>query len=199
MCPVSFSRLVRSWSDTSFRIIILLVSPRKDTFDLAPLFKQEPVDKHKRCANEASNGSKPFIREDSNENSPRKTEHGSDDGNTPLRSIKSIRDNLESPRALEDDDDLETNHEEGDEDKELVALDALEDVELIVEAAVVEHVEYLHPDKGVEDDGVEFSLLPLDGGVVAEDLVAGKVEDKGDGELIDGLADDHLPHLGIAC
>ena len=36
-----------------------------------------------------------------------------------------------------------------------------EDVELVVEASVVEHVEDLHPDKGVEDQRADLVAVDL--------------------------------------
>lgn len=62
-------------------------------------------------------------------------------------------------------------------------MDALENVEPVVETAVVELVEDLHPDEGVEDDGVEFEAARWVGGyvVVVEDGGAGKVQEEADG------------------
>lgn len=92
---------------------------------------------------------------------------------------------------------MQTDHDGVDEDEEQVAVDADKHVELVVETTAVELVEDLHPDEHVEDDGIELELFGRDGGVVAEDGVAGKVENQDDDDLEDGLADDHLPHLGL--
>lgn len=73
-------------------------------------------------------------------------------------------------------------------------MHGLEDVEVIVQTAVVVLVEYLHPDERVEDNGGEHLLRLFLPEVSADDFVSGKVEHEGYGELVDGLAQDHLPH-----
>ena len=67
-------------------------------------------------------------------------------------------------------------------------MDADEDVELVVQTAVVVLVEYLQPDEDVEDDGPHFGLG------VGEEFRSRKVQDEGCGHLEESLADDHLPH-----
>lgn len=94
-----------------------------------------------------------------------------------------------------DDGNLGADHNAVDDDEEVVAVNTLKDVELIIQPTVVELVEDLHPHKGVEDHGVELELLVFVVGVIAEDGVAGEVEDQGSSQLEDCLADDHLPHV----
>lgn len=67
-------------------------------------------------------------------------------------------------------------------------MDPDEDVELVVQAAVVVLVEDLQPDEDVEDDGAHLGLR------VGEEVRAGEVQDEGCRHLEEGLADDHLPH-----
>jgi hypothetical protein len=74
-------------------------------------------------------------------------------------------------------------------------VDADKNIELVVKTSAVEFVEDLHPDKDIEDDGVELELLALDARVVVEDGTTGEVENENDDQLEDGLANDHLPHV----
>lgn len=68
---------------------------------------------------------------------------------------------------------------------------------------LLELVEDLQPDKRVEDEGSQTLLLVLGdlpvgvGEVVTEERGAGEVENKSDGKLTDGLADDHLHHAAV--
>ena len=74
--------------------------------------------------------------------------------------------------------DLQANHDAVDDDEEPIALNASEDVELIVQAAAVELVEDLHPNKHVEDDGIELKLFALDIRAVAKNCVALEVQNE---------------------
>ena len=105
------------------------------------------------------------------------------------------RSDLESTTTNENDGDLSANHDTVDADKEEVALKTSEDVELVVQTAVVEFVEDLHPDKSVEDHGVKLELLRGVVEVVFEDASTGEVENESDNQLEDRLSDDHLPHV----
>ena len=89
---------------------------------------------------------------------------------------------------------MEADDHDDDADEEPVAEDTFKHVELVVEAAVVEDVEDLHPDEAVEDEGVELELYVRVGKVVAEDIATGKVEHEDDGDLVDVLTHDLLPH-----
>lgn len=81
---------------------------------------------------------------------------GDGDGTEPDRHAPFLAvqtSNLEGFPADEDDEDLAADHDGVDDPEEVVVRDALEDVEFVVEAAVVQLVEDLEPDKGVEDEG----------------------------------------------
>ena len=101
---------------------------------------------------------------------------------------------LEWSTTDKDDHDLQTDDEDYDANEEQVAMNTLEYVEFVVEAAVVEDIEDLHPHKAVENEGVELELLVGVGEVVAEDFATCEVEYKDDSELVDVLAHDLLPH-----
>ena len=68
---------------------------------------------------------------------------------------------------------------------------------------LLELVEDLQPTKDVEDKREQALFLVVGNvdigvvDVVAEEGGAGEVENEGDDELADGLADDHLAHAGI--
>lgn len=53
-------------------------------------------------------------------------------------------------------------------------------------------IEYLHPHKGVENQSRQLVLLAFT--IVRQDRGTTKEEDESDGELINCLADNHLPH-----
>jgi hypothetical protein len=89
---------------------------------------------------------------------------------------------------------LQTNDHDRDADEKPVGEDALKHVNLVVDTAVVEDVEDLHPHKDVEDEGVELELLVGVREVVAENVSTGEVEHEDDSELVDVLAGHLLPH-----
>lgn len=182
---------------TSILLIIRLLTLPKQPHEPTPTPRHAVISPHKRRRKETGNLCEPLIREYPNQHTPRQTKRRNKDRNRPLHTIQTIGVNVENTASDEDDSDLQTDHDGVDEDEEQVAVDADEDVELVVESAAVELVEDLHPDKHVEDDSVELELFGGDGGVVAEDGVAGEVENQDDDDLEDGLADDHLPHLGL--
>ena len=131
-----------------------------------------------------------LIRNQANNDTDGQREETQDYRVAPLSTVESGH--LEGDTTNEDDHRLTTNHDSQDDDEEPVVGDALENIETVIEPAVVQCVEDLHPDEGVEDQG--WQLLPLVFAVVAEDRLAGKVEDKGDDQLVNCLTDDHLPH-----
>ena len=67
----------------------------------------------------------------------------------------------ESLTSNKNDHDLTTDHDAVDPDEPKVAVDALEDIEFVVETSVVELVEDLHPNESVENHGGQ--LLDLIG------------------------------------
>ena len=146
-----------------------------------------PVHKHNRSTNKLGHNLEPMIWEESDTDSPRQAECGDYDADSPLRTIQA--NNAESATTDKGDGDLTTHHDAVDNDEEEIAVQASEDVEAVIQSSVVELVEDLHPDEGVEHNG-----SPLVFGVVEEVATFGEVEDEGDGELENCLADDHLPH-----
>jgi hypothetical protein len=147
-------------------------------------------DDHKRPRGKPDNLLEPDIREQADENSPRQAERRENNRNPPILAVQTL--NRESRAANIHNHGLAGNHNHQDGDVKVVALHAGENVELVVQAAVVEHVEDLHPDKGVEDQGADLFTVDL----VFEDAGAGVVQDEGYDELEEGLADDHFPHDG---
>lgn len=142
-------------------------------------------------SNDARNLGKESVGEEAHADSPWHAEDGQHNGDGPLWTTDTARDDGEGLATDENDGDLQTDHENVNEDEELIALQTLKDVVLVVQSSVVELIENLHPHKGIEDDGAELGV-----GVAREDAGAGKVQNKGDDELENSLADDHLPHVG---
>ena len=100
---------------------------------------------------------------------------------------------LERATTNKDNQRLTADHDEEDADEEQVTLDTLQNVELVVQTAVVQRVEDLHPDEGVEDHGLQLCHLLFS--AVTEDLRTRKVENKSNDELVNCLSNDHLPHV----
>ena len=71
--------------------------------------------------------------------------------------------------ADRDYQDLSANYNELNADKEEVALYAFEYIEPIVEASTVPLVEYLHPDKGIEDCCLHVAVVITPFSSVARD------------------------------
>lgn len=90
-----------------------------------------------------------------------------------MRAIQSS--DRESHATNEDNHSLNTYHYQQDIDEESVVRDVFEDVEVVVEAAVVESAENLHPDEGVEEECA--CLLFFAPTVVSEDRLACEVQD----------------------
>ena len=106
-------------------------------------------------------------------------------------------DDGEGGAADVDDERLAADHDGPNAEEPAVLEEAGEDVEVAAELARVEDVEDLAPDERVEHERAELGLvLGARVGVglvaVAEDGLAGKVEDEACDELEDGLADNHL-------
>jgi len=60
---------------------------------------------------------------------------------------------LESSTTHKNDQDLATDHDAVDTNEEIITMDTFEDVEFVIQTTVVELVEYLHPNEGIEDHG----------------------------------------------
>jgi hypothetical protein len=85
-----------------------------------------------------------------------------------------------------------------DAQKPVVPKHALEDIELVVEAAAVEFVENLHPHEGVEDNcGKLFGSKIWVAAVKLwiQKLVPREVQHEDHSEFVDCLSEDHLPHV----
>lgn len=154
--------------------------------------------RRRRRRSNARNSCKPRIGEVPDNDSPGNTHDTNNNRYGPLSSVNAARLDLESTTSNENDHDLQTDDESDYANKVGVAVDAFEHIEPVVESPVVEDVEDLHPDEGVEDDGVELELLVLVGEVVAENVATSEVEDEDGGELVDVLTHDLLPHLRIS-
>ena len=159
-----------------------------------------------------SNDCEPRVREVSDTNRPRNTHKTSNDRNGPLNTVKTTRFDLEGASSNVNlievlvflmltcgcdctyDSYLQADNEEHNGDEEVVAEDAFEDVELVVQTPVVEDVEDLHPHETVENDGVQLKLHVGIRQIVAKNVTTGEVEDEDDGELVDVLPHDLLPH-----
>lgn len=139
------------------------------------------------------NLSKVRIRQETDEDCHWERQRSKKQANCPLNTIN-VGD-AKCSTTNEDDCYLSTNHNAVDTNEEEVALQTLEDIEFVVQTTVVELVEDLHPDKGVEDHGVKLEFLDWVGGVISKDLFTGEVQDEYYHELEDGLADDHFPHV----
>ena len=121
------------------------------TLDLGLLL---PVPRHRDAKLDLRNQSgRPRIRELSDKSTPRHREGAKADGETPFLAVERV--NLESVAANEDDQDLPANHDAVDGEEEPVLCDALEDIEPVIKTTVVELVEYLQPNKRVEDQSVQ--------------------------------------------
>ncbi|KZL80213.1 hypothetical protein CI238_06569 [Colletotrichum incanum] len=153
------------------------------------------VDDDDRSANSLGNLLEPGVGEQTNEDSHGDGKGGQHHRHSPVLAANTAGGDAEGLATDKNDGNLGADHDAVDNDEEVVAVNALKDVELVIETTVVEFVEDLHPDKSVEDHGVELKLLVLVEGVVAEDGVTSEVQDERGGQLEDGLPDDHLPHV----
>lgn len=165
----------------------------EEATELAEALGEEVVGYDERPTDSLGDLGEERVGEESDGHGPRETEEGDDDADGPLHAVDGL--DLERGAPDEDDGDLRAHHDEVDNDEEDVAVDALQDVELVVQAAVVELVEDLHPDEGVEHHSVELQHLIRVLGVVAQNLGSGEVQDERHRQLENGLPDDHLPHV----
>ena len=67
----------------------------------------------------------------------------------------------ERSAANKDDHDLSSNNDELNPNEEPVPLYAFEYIEFIVKPPIIVLIENLHPDKGVENDGLQLVKLAL--------------------------------------
>lgn len=128
----------------------------------------------------------PLVGKQTNEDTDRNREESKNERNSPLGTVQTCND--KGVAAEEDDDDLSSCHDGHHEHEQMVAVETLEDVELVIDASTVDELEDLHKDKDVEDEGADFAF------VIAEDCIATEPEDETDDELVDRLPNDHLPH-----
>lgn len=144
--------------------------------------------------NEIENDGEMPVRKESQENRPGKTADRTSNADGPLDAVQWRHAKGHAPD--EDDHDLAADHEAVDSQKPIVLEHAFEDVEVVVQSAVVELVENLHPDKRIEDDGVELEALLFLRAVkdIPKDMGSGEIEGERHSQLIDGLADNHFPH-----
>lgn len=77
-------------------------------------------------------------------------------------------------------------------DEKFVAVNALENIELVIQTPAVVLVEYLHPHKGVESCCLQLKTLSVP--CVTEDFSSSEMQDEGNGKLEYGLTNDHFPH-----
>lgn len=157
-----------------------------ETLDNWPQNERNGVD------DEVKDDGEVFVGDRPQDNSPWHAAQGTYNTDGPLHAVE--RGHPERNAADEYDHDLTTDHDAVDSDKPVVLQHPFEDVEVVVEPAVVKLVEDLHPDKRVENDGVELKLLLLVGEIVSKNAAASKEEREGHSKLIDRLPEDHLPH-----
>lgn len=58
---------------------------------------------------------------------------------------------------------------------------------------ILEFIENLHPNKGVEHQRLQLIHLLLR--LIIQDMRSGEMKNERSNELEDGLSDDHLPHV----
>lgn len=114
---------------------------------------------------------KPLVGEEADQDGHGQRQCCEDDADGPL--VSADLGDAEGLATDEDNGDLGADHDAVDADEEVVVLQAGEDVQFVVETTVVEFVEDLHPDEGVEDHRVEFELLC--GCVIAKDFIAAEI------------------------
>lgn len=88
------------------------------------------------------------VGDTANQNSDWEREQSEDDGIGPLNSCDWFCG--ESCAAKLNDDNLPSNDDELDTDKEFIALDALEDIKVVIQSPIVVLIEDLHPYECVE-------------------------------------------------
>lgn len=142
-----------------------------------------------------SQGGGPRIRELANQDTPGDGDGTQSNRHAPL--LSGERTDSKGGTAHEDDEDLATDHDQIDNDVKPVASNAFKNVEVVIKTATVELVEDLEPDKRVEHEGLHVLLLIEVGHIVAHQRGTGKMQDERNGELADGLTDDHLTHASV--
>mmetsp|Transcript_4769 Transcript_4769/g.13709 ORF Transcript_4769/g.13709 Transcript_4769/m.13709 type:complete len:252 (+) Transcript_4769:1330-2085(+) len=110
----------------------------------------------------------PLVEHPSKELDDGSDRHGpSTDGNGRKPLLPCLSRHLEDATQHLHEDDLGTQNERPDEEEDVAAVDALEDVIIVVELAGIHEVEHLAEDEHVEDDGVDLiapvpvHVLPL--------------------------------------
>lgn len=98
---------------------------------------ERTVDKHHRAAEKFGDSLEEPVGEETDCDGPWQTEQRDDDGDSPVFAVDAG--DLECAAADEHDHDLAADHDGADGEVEVVPVHALEDVEFVVEASVVEH------------------------------------------------------------
>lgn len=168
--------------------------PADGTANVSREFGDRPQSKSHTVNNKSENDGEIPVWKESQENCPGKTADRTSNADGPLNAVQGRHAKGHAPD--EDDQDLAADHEAVDSQKPIVLEHAFEDVEVVVQSAVVELVENLHPDKRIEDDGVELEVFLSLRAVkdISKDLVSGEIEGERHSQLIDRLADNHFPH-----
>jgi hypothetical protein len=173
-----------------FTLLVLL----EQTNNLGRALAARPPHVNKGNTDDCNNPREPLVGEVLDTDCPWDTDRAQDNGNGPLCSVYTAGLDTKWPTANEDDQDLQTDDHEHNADEEPVAKYALKHIDLVIEASVIEDVEDLHPDEDIEDEGVELELLVGIREIVAEDVATSEVEHEDNGELVDVLTGDLLPH-----
>ena len=116
--------------------------------------------------------------------------------------------NGKSLATNEDNHELATDDDKLDANEPPILEDALKDIEAVVEASCAgkcQHepdrnyaidllilIEDLHPDKGIEYQGLQLILLAFS--LVGQHTFAGKIEDESHDQLVNRLPNNHFPH-----
>ena len=141
---------------------------------------------------ETQDKSKIRIRKQLHNSSPKDAEDGASNTYSPLNAIKWRDTKGSTPNK--NDENLPTYHQNIDPHEPVITVYTLEYVEFVVQSTAVQFVEYLHPHKSVEDNCIEFQLLLMNTGVVAQNLVTCKIQRETHCQLIDRLPYYHFPH-----
>lgn len=102
---------------------------------------------------------------------------------------------MKSGGPEEDNHDLNPGCYTDDANERYVAMDIFEDIQVIVETTAVQCIENLHPEERIEYDGVQLSFQSEIRRIMSENERSVEVEYQRDSKLINGLANNHLPHL----
>lgn len=88
------------------------------------------------------------------------------------------------------DHDLATYHHGVNCEEPVVSLYPFEDVVPVIQATAVELVEYLHPDKSIKNNSVEFCVILFQ----VKNATTCKIESEAEREFVYRLPQYHLPH-----